>query len=76
MRNKKRDKFGDRRDGVWIKETDPMHAFVPYLYPNRADNEAFISERIDLEEINRYIEEKTAPACKIRINCFMSCLPL
>ena len=33
MRNKKRDKFGDRRDGVWIKETDPMHAFVPYLYP-------------------------------------------
>ena len=53
MKNKKRDKFGDRRDGVWIKETDPMHAFVPYLYPNRADNEAFISERIDLEEINR-----------------------
>lgn len=60
MKNKKRDKFGDRRDGVWIKETDPMHAFVPYLYPNRADNEAFISERIDLEEINRYIEEKNS----------------
>lgn len=58
MKTKKRDKFGDRRDGVWIKETDPMHAFMPYLYPNRADNEAFISERIDLENINRYIEKK------------------
>ncbi len=60
MKNKKRDKFGDRRDGVWVKETDPMHAFVPYLYPNRADNEAFISERIDLENINRYIKEKNS----------------
>ena len=35
-----------------------MHAFTPYLYPNRADNEAFISERIELESINRYLEKK------------------
>ena len=71
MRNKKRDKFGDRRDGVWIKETDPMHAFVPYLYPNRADNEAFISERIDLEEINRYIEEKNSATLRNRIRQYL-----
>ena len=40
------------------KEADPMHIFVPYLYPNRADNEAFINERIDLENVNRYLAEK------------------
>ncbi len=51
-------KRGDRRDGVWLKELDALHTIVPYLYPNRADNEAFISERIDLEPINRYLEEK------------------
>ena len=56
--SKFREKRGDRRDGVWLKNLDPMHAFVPYLYPNRADNEAFISERIDLENINRYLAEK------------------
>lgn len=49
---------GDRKDGTLIRETDPMHAFVPYLYRNRSDNEAFISERIDLENINKYLEEK------------------
>lgn len=54
----KKEKFGDRKDGIWIKESDPMHIFVPYLYPHRADCEAFISERIDLENINRYLEEK------------------
>lgn len=51
-------KRGDRRDGVWLRELDPLHTIMPYLYINRADNEAFISERIDLEPINRYLEEK------------------
>ena len=51
-------KRGDRRDGVWLKELDALHTIMPYLYINRADNEAFISERIDLEPINRYLEEK------------------
>ena len=51
-------KRGDRRDGVWLKDLDALHTIMPYLYPNRADNEAYISERIDLEPINRYLEEK------------------
>ncbi|MCI8608714.1 MAG: hypothetical protein HFE73_03625 [Firmicutes bacterium] len=55
MNQKKR---GDRRDGVWLKELDALHTIMPYVYPNRADNEAFISERIDLTRINRYLEEK------------------
>lgn len=53
-------KRGDRKDGVWLKDIDPLHAFTPYLYPDRADNEAFISERIELENINRYLEKKNA----------------
>ena len=55
---KRKKKRGDRKDGVWLKDVDAMHAFTPYLYPNRADNEAYISERIDLENINRYLEQK------------------
>lgn len=60
MKSKKREKWGDRRDGVWLKNVDPMHAFMPYLYPDRSDNEAFISERIDLKNINSYIERKNS----------------
>lgn len=56
--SKYREKRGDRRDGVLLKKLDPMHAIVPYLYVNRTDNEAFISERIDLEAINRFLAEK------------------
>ena len=55
---KKKRKRGDRRDGVWLRDLDALHTIMPYIYPNRADNEAFISERIDLEPIKRYLEEK------------------
>ncbi len=51
-------KRGDRRDGIWLKDLDPMHGFTPYLYPNRADNEAFIEESIDLTAINAFLAEK------------------
>jgi hypothetical protein len=56
MEQKKR--RGDRRDGTLIRDIDPMHFFLAYLYRNRTDNEAYISERIDLERINAYLEKK------------------
>ncbi len=50
----------NRRDGIRVPETDPMHAIMPYMLPNRADNEAFISEEIDLTAISKYLDEKNA----------------
>ena len=43
---------GDRKDGILLKNLDAMHYIMPLIYPNRCDNEAFISERIDLTNIN------------------------
>lgn len=48
-------KWGDRRDGRLIRDLDAMHTITPLIYPNRCDNEAYISERIDLEAINNYL---------------------
>ena len=53
-------KIGDRKDGTLLRSTDSMHLIMPLMYPNRCDNEAFISERIDLTNINRYLEKKNA----------------
>ncbi len=57
---KKKKKRGDRRDATLIRNIDAMHAIMPYLYPDRADNEAFISERIDMAPIKEYIAKKNA----------------
>lgn len=49
---------GDRKDGYLIRDIDPMHFFLAYFYPDRTKNEAYISERIDLEKINAYLAKK------------------
>lgn len=35
-----------------------MNQFMAYLYPNRADNEAYINEEIDLRPIEAYLAKK------------------
>ena len=48
-------RIGDRKDGYLLRDLDSMHFIVPQLYPNRCDNEAYISERIELEPINKWL---------------------
>ena len=49
---------GDRRDGRWLREEDSLHQITPYLMPNRADNEAFLTAQIDLTAMNAYLERR------------------
>jgi hypothetical protein len=63
-------KFGDRKDGVHLKKISSMHTIMPLLYPNRCDNEAFISECIDLTNINTYLEKKNAGNPEYAYNLF------
>ena len=52
--------IGDRRDGTLLRDIDSMHIIMPMIYPNRCDNEAFISERIDLTNVDAYIAKRNA----------------
>ena len=63
-------KLGDRKDGVKLKNIHAMHFVMPLMYPNRCDNEAYISERIDLTAINRYLEKKNAGGPDYPYNLF------
>jgi len=49
-----------------------MHFIVPLLYPNRCDNEAFISERIDLTNLNAWLEKKNAEESVYKYNLFQA----
>ena len=50
-------KWGDRKDGIWLKDIPAMNRIMPALMPNRADNEAHISVDIDLAPINAYLQK-------------------
>ena len=67
---KKRRRLGDQKDGVLLRDLDSMHFIVPLLYPNRCDNEAYISERIDLTKLNAYLARKNADDPKYPLKMF------
>ena len=56
--DKQKRRLGDRKDGRLLRELDAMHFIVPLIYPNRCDNEAYISERIDITNLNAYLKKK------------------
>lgn len=61
---------GDRKDGELLRNIDSMHFICPILYPNRCDNEAFISETLDLTKLNAFLEEKNAASPEYKYNLF------
>jgi len=63
-------KRGDRKDGVLLRKLDSLHFITGIIYPNRCDNEAFISECIDLTNANAYLEKKNASNPEYKYNLF------
>ena len=49
-----------RRDATLLRDIDSMHYIMPLIMPNRCDNEAFISERIDLTNVEKYLARRNA----------------
>lgn len=62
--------FGDRKDGAKLRDIHAMHLVMPLMYPNRCDNEAFISERIDLTNVLAYLDAKNAGNPEYKYNLF------
>ncbi|MBQ6430692.1 MAG: 2-oxo acid dehydrogenase subunit E2 [Oscillospiraceae bacterium] len=48
-------RFGDRKDAALIRDMDAIHVFMAHLYRDRTDNEAYISETIDLAPMQKWI---------------------
>ncbi len=55
---KQKRRRGDRFDAKLVRNIDPLHWFMPYIYPNRADNEAFVRETFDLTNLESFLEKK------------------
>ena len=63
-------KWGDRKDGIWLKDLPPLNRIMPGLMPNRADNEAYINVDIDLRPLDRYLEKVNAGKTEDKVTYF------
>ncbi len=51
-------KFGDRRDGVKVRNIDGMHKFMLRFSPTRCEAEVYINHKIDVTNLVKYMEKK------------------
>ena len=62
--------MGDRFDAKYLKDVDSMHFIMPFMFPNRCDNEAFFSFKIDLTNLDKYIAKKNRKKPDYKYNMF------
>ncbi|MBR2668831.1 MAG: 2-oxo acid dehydrogenase subunit E2 [Solobacterium sp.] len=62
--------MADRFDAKYLKDVDSMHFIMPFMFPNRCDNETFFSFRIDLTPLNEYIQKKNSTNPEYKYNMF------
>jgi len=63
-------RWGDRPDARLLRDIDGLHLIMPLIYPNRADNEAFISEQFDLTKTMEYLAKKNGENPEFQYKAF------
>ena len=56
--NKKRRRFGDRKDGRRVRTLNPMATVVPFIMKTRNDSLNMMSDTVDATVIQKYVNEK------------------
>lgn len=77
MSDKRKRKWGDRKDARWVRDTPGLQSIMAHLMPNRTDCEVYLQDTIDVTEIMAYLDEKNAlhPEYKTTLfHCFVAVL--
>lgn len=77
MSEKRKRKWGDRKDARWVRDIPGLQAVMGHLMPNRTDCEVYLQDTIDITEVLAYLERKNAqhPEYKTTLfHCFVAVL--
>ena len=53
-------RWGDRRDGRWVREVTGLQCIMSNLMPNRTDCEVCLQDKLDVTELMPYLDKKNA----------------
>ena len=67
---KEKKRRGDRKDAWLVRGFDSMHYIMPYNLPRRTDNEAVLTETIDLTPIEEYLKKKNIEGIDFKYTFF------
>ena len=67
-------RFGDRRDGRWVRDVPGLTTIMMHLMPSRTAAEVYVNEKIDVTDLLQWLEKKNAqhPEYKTTLmHCFI-----
>ncbi len=67
---KKPRKWGDRRDGHWVKDAPGLNVVICSLFPKRTESEVYLHQEIDVTDLLKYLEGKNAPDAPYKTTLF------
>ena len=77
MSEKRKRKWGDRKDARWVREVTGLQTVMAHLMPNRTDCEVYLQDTIDITELMTYLNQRNAqhPEYKTTLfHCFVAVL--
>lgn len=69
MSETKKRKWGDRRDGRWVKAPG-LQTVMAYLMPKRTDCEVYLNDKLDATALLQYLERKNAQHPEFKTTVF------
>ncbi len=69
MSETKKRKWGDRRDGRWVKAPG-LQTVMAYLMPKRTDCEVYLNDKLDATELLQYLERKNTQHPEFKTTVF------
>lgn len=74
MSEKRKRRFGDRRDGWWVRDVPGLNTIMMHLMDKRTDSEVYMNDSFDVTEILRYLEQKNAQHPEYKTTLFHALL--
>ena len=69
MSETKKRKWGDRRDGRWVKAPG-LQTVMAYLMPKRTDCEVYLNDKLDATDLLQYLGQKNAQHPEFKTTVF------
>ncbi len=63
-------RWGDRRDGVWVRNAPGMNVVMAFLFPQRTQSEVFMQQELDITDLLKFIEKKNGPDAEYKTTLF------
>lgn len=70
MKKQRKKSWRDRPDRIYLKDQDALHVLMPYLMPGRTNNEAVLTEIVDIARIKEYVDRRNAQNPAYRYSWF------